>query len=419
MTAVVNQAAVAIQNLQSLGITRQQARDAMLLFQSSQELVQSKSEIEIFNSALSACQQYGGIDYLSIQEFKEVAGEMFLEQIAHLAPAGVRASDDNTLYPTDLYPYTKRLLLNETIASENIQRDGQFTQAEKELLEQLSIRSLIALPVNKRGQVFGTLMATYQEPHSYSTQEMRFLETVVVQLNIALDNYYLLQETQKRARQLQTAAEVSQATTSILETDELLQKVVDLAQQRFNLYYAGLFLVDQSGEWSGTPNQWAVLRAGTGIAGIQMKAQGHKLAIGQDSMIGRCIASSKASVSFNVTLEPGHYKNPLLPKTISEMALPLIAQGEVIGAMSIQSEHEAAFSEDDIATLQTMADQVAIAIQNARLFGRTQEALSETERLYQASAELNTARTYKEILTATAAHTPVLQGYQALNLYLM
>jgi GAF domain-containing protein len=190
----------------------------------------------------------------------------------------------------------------------------------------------------------------------------------------------LLADLERRSAQLQTAAEVSRAASSILDPDELIQQVVNLAQERFDLYYAGLFLVDQTGEWTGEPGKWAALRAGTGEAGRQMVEQGHKLEIGGDSMIGSCIANAQARIALDVGLEATRFDNPLLPKTRSEMALPLLSFGQAIGAMTIQSEQEAAFSEDDIAVLQTMADQVASAIENARLFAQAQIRV-ERERL--------------------------------------
>lgn len=415
LNALTNQSAVAIQNLQSVEITRQQANDATLLFESSQQLVQAKSEEAIYLAALKALRQFGSIDFLAIYRFKEVTGERYLEQVVHSRLPDFPAPEDYTLYPVNLYPFTQQVRSGESIYSDALRQDARFNNSEKELLERLSMGALAVLPIRLRSEVTGVLIAAHRQPHTHSIREKRFLETIIVQLNIALENYHLLQETQRRARQLQTAAEVSRTTNSILETDELLQQVVNLVQERFNLYYAGLFLVEE--HEAENASRWAVLRAGTGIAGMQMKAQGHKLAVDEKSMIGRCVLHKQASVSLNVSLEPGHYKNPLLPKTASEMALPLVALGEAIGAVTIQSEHESAFTEDDIATLQTMADQVAIAIQNARLFGQTQEALSDTERLYRASAELNTAQNYAEILQVLVSHTLVFRDFRALNLY--
>ena len=185
----------------------------------------------------------------------------------------------------------------------------------------------------------------------------------------------LEQRVAERTRSLQAAAEVSRATTSLRDPDELLRQVVDLVQDRFNLYYVGLFLVDEA-------RQWAVLRAGTGEAGQTMIAQGHRLSVAGESMIGRCVAGDQARIALDVGKEPVRFDNPLLPDTRSEMALPLHSRGQVVGAMTVQSAVEAAFDETDIAVLQTMADQVAVAIDNARLFVETQAALKELEAVH-------------------------------------
>lgn len=193
---------------------------------------------------------------------------------------------------------------------------------------------------------------------------------------------------ERRSAQLQTAAEISRAATSILDPDELIQKAVALAHQRFNLYYAGLFLVDHTGEWTNEPGKWAVLRAGSGQAGQQMLARGHKLEIGGESMIGWAIANQQARIALDVGQEAVRFDNPFLPATRSEMALPLITRGKVIGAMTVQSDEEAAFSNEDIDVLQTMADQLANAIENTRLFRETQERLREEAMLFNTSQQL-------------------------------
>jgi len=183
----------------------------------------------------------------------------------------------------------------------------------------------------------------------------------------------LLADLQHRSAQLQTAAEVSRAASSILDPDELIQQAVDLVRERFGLYYVGLFLVDQTGEWAGEPGKWAVLRAGTGEAGQKMLERGHKLEIGGASMIGQCVAHKQALVALDLDgdVDMACFRNPLLPETCSALALPLISRDQVIGALTTQSSQEAAFSEEDILVLQTMADQLANAIQNAWLFEET------------------------------------------------
>jgi PAS domain S-box-containing protein len=183
----------------------------------------------------------------------------------------------------------------------------------------------------------------------------------------------------RRAMQLQTCAEVSHAVSSILDPDELTQQIVGLICERFDLYYAGLFLVDQTGEWTGEPGKWAALRAGSGEAGRGMLKRGHKLEIDSKSMIGWCIVNKQPRLAPDVGEEAVRFKNPLLPETRSELALPLISRGEAIGALTIQSSREAAFSEGDIAVLQTLAGQIANAIENTRLYKQTQAALEELE----------------------------------------
>jgi len=183
-----------------------------------------------------------------------------------------------------------------------------------------------------------------------------------------------------RSVQLETAAQVSEATGSLLDPLELEQQVVELIRQRFEYYYVGLFLVDESGEWTGEPGRWAVLLAGTGEAGQAMLDAGHKLEVGGTSMIGGCIAEGRARIALDVGVEAVCFENLLLPETRSEMALPLIARGKVIGAISVQSERETAFSEGDVSILQTMAAQVANAVANARLYDQAQKEVTERRR---------------------------------------
>jgi len=212
-------------------------------------------------------------------------------------------------------------------------------------------------------RVISTKKSLYQDPVTHK-------KYIVATIRDITERKRAEEALERRALQLQTAAEVSRAVSSILDPDELIQQVVDLAHERFNLYYAGLFLVDETGEW-------AVLRAGTGEAGQRMLEQGHKLKIGGDSMIGQCVADQQARIALDVGEEAVRFDNPFLPETRSELALPLISRGRAIGALTIQSSHEAAFSEGDIAVLQTMADQLANAIENAHLHQEMEKALRE------------------------------------------
>jgi len=171
----------------------------------------------------------------------------------------------------------------------------------------------------------------------------------------------LLQDLQRRNMHLLASSEVSRAATQILDIQEVLTRCVDLIRTHFGFYYAAIFLMDEAGEW-------AILRAATGEAGRRLLDAGHKLGVGSASMVGWVTANNTARIALDVGDEPIRFNNPELPKTRSEIALPLRVRGQVIGALDAQSTEVNAFSGEDIQTIQMMADQVAIAIDNARLF---------------------------------------------------
>lgn len=186
----------------------------------------------------------------------------------------------------------------------------------------------------------------------------------------------------RRSTLLEVAAEVSRAVSAILDPAVLSKEVVDIVRKRFGLYYVGMFLIDEKREF-------AVLQAGTGKAGREMLKNGHKLLIGNTSMVGWSIANQRARIALDVGKDAVRFNNPLLPGTRSELALPLITRGQALGALSIQSYEEAAFSQEDIETFQTMADQLANAVLNARLYGQLGKELDERKRAEEEVRQLN------------------------------
>jgi K+-sensing histidine kinase KdpD len=252
-------------------------------------------------------------------------------------------------------------------------------------------RSEMALPLAVGSEVIGALTVQSVEEAAFTQEDITTLQTMADQLAIAIKNSRLhrlnqdlLRQTERRARLFQAANEVGKGVASILDLDQLLPKTVDIICDAYGFYYAGVFLLDKTGEW-------AVLRAGRGKAGAAMIEAGHKLKVGGNSMIGAAISLREARIALDVGKEAVFFKNPHLPHTRSEMALPLIVRDKVLGAVTVQSVEERAFSTDDITTLQTMADHLAIAIHNAQL-------LQELER---AHAELLRTKTYEALATAT------------------
>lgn len=180
---------------------------------------------------------------------------------------------------------------------------------------------------------------------------------------------------QRRVAQIRTASEISRTISAVLDQKELLQQVVNLIAERLDLYYVGVFLIDEK-------NENAALQAGTGEAGQKMLAANHKLAIGSTSMIGRAIAARKSLIALDVGKEAVRFNNPLLQQTRSELAIPIISGEDTLGAMTVQSSQARAFDENDIVVLQGIADSLATALKNAALFQQVQTNLEEIRSLH-------------------------------------
>lgn len=197
----------------------------------------------------------------------------------------------------------------------------------------------------------------------------------------------------RRMVQLRTSAEISRNISALSDPEGLFQQVVELIKERFDLYYVGVFLLDST-------RQFAVLQAGTGDPGKRMLSQGHQLAIGGSSMIGWSIANRKARIALDVGTEAVRFSNPNLPLTHSELALPIIAHDHVMGAMTVQSEKQDAFDENDISILQSISDSLAIALENDQLYHETRQRLDEIRALnreYLQRAWTETLDTYGEL----------------------
>ena len=231
-------------------------------------------------------------------------------------------------------------------------------------------RSEMALPLIVADDAIGALTVQSTEEAAFHEEDIDALQTMADQLAVAIQNSKLHRQEERRSRLLKAANRVGKEVASLLDLDLLLPQTVNIICEAYGLYYAGVFLLDEQGEY-------AVLRAGYGKAGKAMLTEGHKLRVGTDSMIGACIAMGEARIALDVGEERVHFKNPHLPHTRSEMALPLIYGGKTLGAVTIQSSEERAFSEDDITTLLTMAEHLAVAINNAHLLEELKEAHNE------------------------------------------
>lgn len=186
----------------------------------------------------------------------------------------------------------------------------------------------------------------------------------------------LEQQVVDRTRQLEASNEVGRAASSSLDPDELLSRVINLIPERFGYYYAAIYLLDPS-------EKWAELKEATGEAGKVLKQNRHRLEVAEKSMVGSAIRERTARIAQNAADEPQRFENPLLPYTRSEIAVPLIVGDRVLGAINVQSTRQADFGPQVIETMQSMAGQLAIALENARLFQEAQENIRELRTIQQ------------------------------------
>lgn len=175
------------------------------------------------------------------------------------------------------------------------------------------------------------------------------------------------EDVRRRAAELATVAEVSTATSTILESKRLLQEVVDLTKERFHLYHSHIYLLDENGEN-------LVLAAGAGEPGRFMVAEGRSIPLDREqSLVARAARERKGVTVNNVTTAPDFLPNPLLPDTRSELAVPMIVGGSVIGVFDIQSEQVGRFTDSDVNIQTTLAAQLATSIQNVRSFEQSRK----------------------------------------------
>ncbi|MBI3162557.1 MAG: GAF domain-containing protein [Chloroflexi bacterium] len=182
-------------------------------------------------------------------------------------------------------------------------------------------------------------------------------------------------EIERRSNLLKAVAGVGKGVTSFRDLSELLQQTTYLIHENFGYYHVGIFLLDEYKEY-------AVLRATNSEGGRRMLERKHQLKVGETGIVGYVTQHARARIALDVGMDAVYFDNPDLPDTRSEMALPLVVGGQILGALDVQSTEAQAFTEDDSATLQILAEQIAVAIQNANLFAETEKALDTARAAY-------------------------------------
>lgn len=232
-----------------------------------------------------------------------------------------------------------------------------------------------AIPISIGDQLLGILDVQHNVTNGLQQEDVDLLQSIANQIAVALQNIRQYGNTQKIAADMGVVANVGIATSTITDAGHLLQAVVDLSKESFNLYHAHIYLLNEAGNL-------LELASGAGEVGRQMVSEKRSIPLdSEQSLVARAARTREGVVVNDVTVDPTFLSNPLLPETRSEMAVPMLVAGKVIGVLDVQSETTNRFTEVDVSIQTTLASQVAVALQNASSFSQTQQQAERETKL--------------------------------------
>jgi GAF domain-containing protein/HAMP domain-containing protein len=273
-------------------------------------------------------------------------------------------------------------------------------------------RSWMGAPMLHGDQVIGALVVQDpDEENAFTSEHLHFLTSLAAQSAGVISNARLLDESIHRSVRLETAAEIARDISASLDLGELLAKAVALTRERFDFYHAAVFLLDSTGEF-------AVIREASGEAGAQLKRLGHKIGVGSKSIVGFAAGRGEQLVLNDTAQDATYLPNPILPDTRSEAAIPLRVGDRILGVLDVQSTRTQAFAEDDLRSLQILADQLAVAVVNTELFAETQEHLAQHRLLHHITTAAASGTTLEEALQGAVRGLQVTMGGDRVSILL-
>jgi PAS domain S-box-containing protein len=262
-------------------------------------------------------------------------------------------------------------------------------------------RSELVVPLIVSEEIIGALDIQEREVGRFTERNVPLFEAMTQQVAFLYENNELLEQISARtaeqarlAQQLSAAAEVASEISSVLDPGQLMNEAVALLQSRFNFYHAHIYLLDESGE-----NLF--VETGSGQIGLVLKERKHSIPLNQEGSLVARAARERVPVLISDTSKDSDFlPNPLLPNTRSELAIPMLVGGKLLGVLDLQDDKVDRFTETDVNSISTLTGQIATAIDNARLFGQVEHSAEEIQMRYEISRKLNEANTNEELLLA-------------------
>ena len=371
---VTDQLSLALENALLLNETQQRNAELATL----NEIIGSASQTleikEILNIVLQQAIEAAGFDGGLITMYNETRGK--LERAARIGLPGKIPNDPAEGMEESLCAvvFSKR----EVLVIEDFRKGGPVDLTGE---MEAGFYSYLGIPIESKGQTLGTLCGFRSAPGPFSQNVVSLLQTIGRQIGFAIQNARLFEQTQgseqtlrRQNEYLATSAEIGRLVTSTLDLDTLFSRTVNLINERFGFYHVAIFTIEETGFT-------AILKSATGLAGEEMVHRRHSIPVGSRSIVGTVSSTGNSLVVNNTAIDPIYRVNPLLPNSRSEAAIPLRIGQRILGVIDLQSEETEAFRQDDIAVLLVLADQVAVAIDNARSYELAQAAITEMREL--------------------------------------
>jgi|GEM_PF-1483593 len=381
-----NQAAVAIRNAQLYERVQKRARALETLYEAGRAVTSSLNSEEIL--WVIAEQSWHLIDTSRFSNLVIMAGNKLRSVAAY--PPEHSAKIQKVIGNIDLNGSGPIGIMGRAVKTGQAHLIGDITGDNDYIKYNPDTLSELAVPIKRGVEIMGVINVESSNRNAFDAEDQRTLEALAAQAAIAIENARLFEQTQRRTHLLDAAAQVARGATAILDIDELLHETVRLIVERFDCYHAAVFLLDKEGEY-------AILRAAYPEGDERLLKPDHKLRVGHEGIVGFVAQAGKSHFALDVSQDP--YYIPNMPLTQAEMTFPLITHERVIGVLDAQSTKVGDWRDEDIATLQTMADQLANAIHNAQLYQQVAERLAEVNTLQQVAVSLAGALELNEVLS--------------------
>jgi PAS domain S-box-containing protein len=377
-------------HIENLRLTEQEQRRAAQLAKLSQiqsALSLAATEAEILSTVTLGV---ATLDWLALHYIETGEGDhpLTLNTVAVWKDGAIQPNDPTLgqRYPVTLFATTRLWLQNpdRLLYIADVENDPRASEDLRASARRAGYRAMCTMPLRSSGRWQGTINLSWPQINPLTPDEQFILEQIMEPLAsaIASRRSYLAEQTarrenERRAAELETVAKLSTAASTLLDSQQLLQAVVDLTKERFDLYHAHIYLLDDTA-------QTLVLTAGAGEVGKRMVNDGRSIPLDLEHSIVATAARTRQPVVINDVREsPTFLPNSYLPNTRAEMAVPLVVGERVLGVFDVQSDEAGRFSTEDARIQVTLAAQIAVALQNATLFAEQTATVTRLRELDQ------------------------------------